>query len=63
MAFIRHGLLHDEIDYKKLIESQANQPAFEGGKVMKAKRVFKPKKNTSVKSLRKTSYHNSLHRK
>ena len=63
MAFVRHGLLHDEIDYKKLIESQANQPAFEGSKVVKSKPVFRPKTNESGKSLKKTSYHNSLRRK
>ena len=58
MAFIRHGMLHDEIDYKKLIESQANQPVFEGGKVVKAKKIF-----NNVRTLKKSSYHNSLHRK
>ncbi len=63
MTFIRHGLLQDEVDYKKLIESQANQPAFEGSKVVKSKKVFRPKTKDSVKSLKKTSYHNSLRRK
>lgn len=63
MTFIRHGLLHDEIDYKKLIESQANQPAFEGSKVVKSRKVFRSKTNNGVKSLKKTSYHNSLRRK
>jgi len=63
MAFIRHGLLHDEIDYKKLIESQANQPAFEGGKVVKSTKKFNAKKVTAGKSLKKSSYHNNLHRK
>jgi hypothetical protein len=63
MAFIRHGMLHDEIDYKKLIESQANQPAFEGGKVVKAKKIFQGKKVNNVRTLKKSSYHNSLHRK
>ncbi len=44
--FIIHGQFKDEIDYKKLIESQANTPApFEQTKGGEAKRLaLKPNK-------------------
>lgn len=40
MSYIIHGLLQDEIDYKKLIEAQANTPAFEARKVVGARRKY-----------------------
>ena len=63
MTFIRHGLLQDEIDFKKLIESQANQPAFEPNKVVGTRKKYYSKKTNTKAAVKKISYHNGLIRK
>lgn len=40
MGYIIHGLLQDVIDYKKLIETQANTPVFEAKKVVGSRRKY-----------------------
>ena len=40
MSYIIHGLLQDDIDYKKLIETQANTPTFDAKKVVGARRKY-----------------------
>lgn len=40
MSYIIHGVFQDVIDYKKLIEAQANTPVFETRKVVGARRKY-----------------------
>lgn len=63
MAFIIHGLMHDVIDYKKLIESQASQPAFEPRRVVGAKRKYYNSKTHTKAAVKKISYHNGIVKK